>query len=213
MFQKALPIFPVGKTPEMNTHTVLHAVTDSLENTVFSIAASSFYQLFVNGVFVAFGPCRAAGGYARVDVFSLSPYHREGENEIRIEAVGYACRSLSTVYAPSFVCAELTKNGEPVLYTGRDFECFLSAFRLQKTERYSAQRHFTEVCDLREAEPFSDRYAVKTEAVEGISFIPRRSPYSRYREVNAESAVTVGDFAFDETLPYKKTRSSFCAKA
>ena len=209
MFQKALPIFPAGKQWEMNTHVVLRAQTDSLKDTVFSIAASSFYQLFVNGVFVAFGPCRAAGGYARVDEISLSSYHREGKNEIRVEAVGYACRSLSTVYSPSFVCAELTREDKPILYTGRDFECYLSAFYLQKTERYSAQRHFTEIYDARENDPFSDRYAMKTEIADGISFIPRKSPYSAYRRIEAEKADCVGTFAFDETLPYRKKRSSF----
>ena len=209
MFQKALPIFPAGKKWEMNTHVVLCAQTDSLKDAVFSIAVSSFYQLFVNGVFVAFGPCRAAGGYARVDKFSLSSYHREGKNEIRVEAVGYACRSLSTVYSPSFVCAELIKEGKPVLYTGRDFDCYLSAFYLQKTERYSAQRHFTEIYDARETAPFSDRYAVKTETVDGISFIPRKAPYSAYRSIDAKNAACVGTFAVDETLPYRKKRSSF----
>ena len=205
MFQKALPIFPVGKKWEMNTHVVLHAQTDSLKDAVISIAASSFYQLFVNGVFVAFGPCRAAGGYARVDEFSLDGYHRDGMNEIRIEAVGYACRSLSTVYAPSFVCAELSKNGTPVLYTGRDFDCCVSASYLQKTERFSAQRHFTEIYDARVSAP---RFA-ETETVDGVTFIPRKAPYSAYRAVSAENAVTVGDFSFDETLPYRQKRSSF----
>lgn len=209
MFQKALPIFPVGKKWEMNTHVILRSQTDSLKDTVFAIAASSFYQLFVNGVFVAFGPCRAAGGYARVDEFSLSPYHREGKNEIRVEAVGYACRSLSTVYSPSFVCAELTREGNPILYTGRDFEWYLSAFHLQRTERYSAQRHFTEVYDARENEPFCERYAVTTETVDGISFIPRKAPYSAYRRIDAEKVACIGTFAFDETLPYRKQRSSF----
>ena len=209
MFQKAIPIFPEGRTWEMNTHAVLRVETDSLKNTVFSIAASSFYQLFVNGIFVAFGPCRAAGGYARVDEFSLDAYHREGKNEIRAEIAGYACRSLSTVYAPSFVCAELKRGGEPILYTGRDFECFLSSRYLQKVERYSAQRHFGEICDERESEPFSRRYRVKTEAVPGISFLPRRAPYSAYRALRADRAVTVGEFCFDEALPYCKTRSSF----
>ena len=209
MFQKAIPIFPQGKTREMNTHAVLRAKVDSLKDTVLSIAVSSFYQLFVNGVFVAFGPCRAAGGYARVDAFPLEPYGREGENEIRVEAVGYACRSLSTVYAPSFICAELTRDGEPILYTGRDFDCYLSASYLQKTERYSAQRHFTEVYDARESEPFSERYRIRTETVEGVRFLPRRSPYSVYRNVSVGKAACVGEFSFDETLPYRKQRSSF----
>ena len=209
MFRNALPVFPKGKVWEMNTHVVLRAETDSLQDSVLRLTASSFYQLFVNGVFVAFGPCRAAGGYARVDEFSLAPHHREGKNEIRVEAVGYACRSLSTVYSPSFVCAELIRQGEAVLWTGRDFDCFLSCSYLQRTERYSAQRHFTEIVDAREKEPFSARYAVETEVVQGISFIPRRAPYSVYRETDAGEACCVGEFSYDETLKYLKTRSSF----
>ena len=154
MFQNALPIFPKGKEWEMNTHTVLTAALPTLKNTRIMIAVNSFYQLFINDTFVAFGPCRAAGGYARVDTVSLEPFHRDGENTIRIEAVGYACRSLSTVYSPSFVCAEIFRADESILWTGGDFECYLSAFYVQKTERYSGQRHFTEVFDAREANPF-----------------------------------------------------------
>ena len=109
-FSFSFPVFAEGKQWEMNTHVVLFQELDSLKNKKILIAASSFYQLFVNDTFVAFGPCRAAGGYARIDEFSLDPYHRDDVNTVRIEIVGYACRSLSTVYAESFVCAEITEN-------------------------------------------------------------------------------------------------------
>lgn len=208
MFQKALPIFPKGKTWEMNTHIVLKATLDSLKNTKIMLSASSFYQLFVNDHFVAFGPCRAAGGYARVDIFSLDRFHNDVGNTIRIEAVGYACRSLSTVYSPSFVCAEVLRGEESILWTGGDFECFLSANYQQKTERYSSQRHFTEVFDAREKEPFSEEYLAETEIIPAPRFLPRTAPYSAYRDVKTEKAETVGTFTFDPDLPYRKLRSS-----
>ena len=71
MFKKAYPIFAANKEYEMNTHLTLRADLASLKNAKLRIAVSSFYQLFVNDRFVAFGPCRAAGGYARVDEFLL----------------------------------------------------------------------------------------------------------------------------------------------
>ena len=209
MFQEARPIFAEGKQWEKNTHIVLLAEVDSLENTRISIAASSFYQLFINDTFAAFGPCRAAEGYARIDEIALGAYHREGRNTIRIEVAGYACRSLSTVYAPSFVCAELVRGDGVLLYTGRDFECYLSAFYEQKTERYSVQRHFSEVFDARPDAPFSEAYRVRTETVEAPVWLERKAPYPLYRSVETDTALTVGSYAFDETLPYFKTRSSF----
>lgn len=209
MFQKAIPVFAEGKQWEMNTHVVLLQALDSLKNKKILLAASSFYQLFVNDTFVAFGPCRAAGGYARIDEFSLDRYHRDGVNTVRIEIVGYACRSLSTVYAESFVCAEITENEVPVYYTGRDFSLYLSAHYVQKTERYSGQRHFSEVYDAREASPFSSDYLVKAVPVGMPRWLERKAPYSMYRSVISDMAVTVGTFAFDDTLPYRKTRSSF----
>ncbi len=209
MFQKAIPIFASGKKNEMNTHIVLCQTLDSLKNKKILIAAASFYQLFVNDRFVSFGPCRAAGGHARIDEISLEPYHRENDNIIRIEVAGYACRSLSTVYTDSFVCAEIIDGNTPVYYTGKDFTTYRSARYLQKTERYSGQRHFTEIYDARENNPFSPTYLVSTEPICAPKWLERKAPYPMYRNVASDVAATVGTFSFDETLPYRKTRSSF----
>ena len=51
MFQKAIPVFAEGKQWEMNTHVVLFQELDSLKNKKILLAASSFYQLFVNDTF------------------------------------------------------------------------------------------------------------------------------------------------------------------
>ena len=209
MFKKAVPIFAERKEWKMNTHIVLRADIESLQETRLLLSASTYYQLFVNGIFVAFGPCRAASGYARIDEFLLAPYHREGGNELRIEVAGYACRSLSTCFAPSFVCAELSRGDDILLCTGRDFECYRSAFYQQKTERYSAQRHFGEVFDAREQTPFSDQYRVNAVSVAAPKWLPRVAPYSLYRNIGTDQAATVGSYIFDETLPCRLLRSSF----
>ncbi|MBR5539159.1 MAG: hypothetical protein IKU61_04595 [Clostridia bacterium] len=209
MFKKAVPIFAAGKENELNTHIVAISSVPSLENVRILISAASFYKLFVNNVFVAFGPCRAAKGYARVDEISLGKYHRNGENTIRIEVAGYACSSFSTVRSESFVCAEVLCGKEVLLYTGRDFECYLSANYLQKTERYSGQRHFSEIYDAREKEPFSSAYRIEATTVASPKWLDRRAPYPRYREVSADNAVTVGSFCFDETLEYTNNKYSF----
>ena len=205
MFQKAVPVFAAGKERELNTHIVLCGEVASLKDTKILITASSFYQLFVNESFVAFGPCRAAEGYARVDEILLDKYHSENGNTVRIEVAGYACRSYSTVLSDSFVCAEILHNDEVLLCTGEDFECFISPNYLQKVERYSAQRHFSEIYDARVKESFS----TEVSTVSAPQWIERKSPYPIYRNAETDSAATVGTFTFDETLAFKEKRYSF----
>ncbi len=207
MFQKAVPIFAKGKALEKNTHITLLASLDSLKNTMLHIVARSFYQLYINDKFIAFGPARAAKGYARVDVIDLSAYGDCACNCIRIEVAGYACRSLSLCLEESFVCAEIVRDGEVLCATGEDFSVYLSAHRLQKTERYSMQRQFGEILDLRETAPFSEHFRVETEMVHGITFLPRVVPYPMYRKVSA-TVCSVGRYEYDESLPCKNNRYS-----
>ena len=89
MFQKALPVFAAGKENEMNYTLLLRAAVPDLRGCKLYLTACSFYRLTVNGRFVAFGPARTAGGYARVDEIALGRYNRAGGNEIVIEVAGY----------------------------------------------------------------------------------------------------------------------------
>lgn len=45
-----------------------------IEKATIKIVARDFYNLFVNGEFVNFGPARTAHGHLRVDEINLSPY-------------------------------------------------------------------------------------------------------------------------------------------
>ena len=209
MFKKAIPVFAEGKEWEKNTHIVLKKTLPSLREATVRIAAASFYRLTVNGEFISFGPARTAKGYARVDEIHLEDLHSDVENEVVIEAVGYACRSLSLTYERSFICAEIESEGKILFATDADTQIYLSSKYITKTERYSVQRHFSEICDEREKEPFGEKYRVKASAVEAPVFLPRRVPMPRFETVSAREASVKGTFAHDETLPCRKNRYSF----
>jgi hypothetical protein len=68
MFKLAKPIFPKGMNKDMNVFAAFCGKVDSLKNAKISLTAYTFYQIYVNGKFVAYGPARTAKGYARVDV-------------------------------------------------------------------------------------------------------------------------------------------------
>ena len=210
MFQCAKPIFPKGMKNEMNTFAAFRARVESLKGAKLNLTAYTFYQLYVNGEFVAFGPARTAKGYARVDVIDLDKYHNDGENEIIVGVMGYSCRTLSTVYQPSFLVAELTCGDDVIAYTGRDFESFLPACHTQKTERYSVQRHFTEVWDYSKDKTWTDEadkceYEVGTE----LDYINRVAPYAYYEDISCDVAAVMGTLEYDGSVTPKRSYYSF----
>ena len=209
MFILAKPVFPVGKSTEHNVFTTLHATASDLKDTALYITAYSFYQVWVNGTFVSFGPARTAKGYARVDVLPLDAYARDGENEILILVAGYYCRSLSTVFQPSFVQAELRRGDEVLLATGRDFDAYLPTDKVQRVKRYSVQRHFSEAWDYQNGSGLiNPAYKTELEVLENAPQpIARRAPYAYYEDRMLPTASVVGTLTYDEsrrcrTAPY-----------
>ncbi len=201
MFQRAKPIWIAGAEEECNCFAVFLAEGDFKE-AVLRIAAFTFYRLYADGEFLSFGPARAAEGYARIDEVSLPSCTR-----LRIEVAGYACRSLATVSQPSFFAAEVIDRNGNVLAASDvpgDFICRRLGARIQKTERYSQQRHFGEVWDF--SVPDSD--VCQCAYVNAPVFLPRTSPYPAYNSV-LPTAWNRGTFAFDGTLSYRENRYSF----
>lgn len=195
MFIKAMPIWVDHRTSyeKQNRTLVFKEELPSLDGVTLRIAAADFYRLTVNGEFVGWGPARTAKGYARVDEYELSalPAADKGINMIAIEVAGYYCKSICTVRQPSFLCAELIKDGEALAYTGRDFECFEAMQRVRKVERYSVQRHFLEVYDRR-GEAFAP---VTTVTVKGdLVYIPRGVPFASFGVCDTEEYAVRGTF-------------------
>ncbi len=202
MFIKAQPIWIRDRELEMNVYAVFRTGVTLTAPGQLLLAGTAFYRVSVNGKFIAFGPARAAEGYIRQDVLPLP----EGECDIVIEATGYYCRSLSTVKQPSFLIAEVRCENEVLAWTGGNFELFSSNARMQKVERYSMQRHFTEIWDFRRED-----ITPAPIAVQDISFtvLPRVVPYPKYENVSLERSICRGNLTFDEALPFKTRRYSW----
>lgn len=207
MFRQAKPVWLENRENELNLAVVFEATVGSLVGTDLHVAAATFYRVFVNDRFVAFGPARTARGYARVDVLPLAKYNANNDsNVVRIEVVGYNCRSLSTCLQPSFLCAELTKGDAVIACTGRDFTAAELLQKEQRVERFSVQRHFTEVWDLTRENGARVMPAVLKDSP---VFLPRVAPYPHYEDIWLDRAHRRGTFAYDETLPIKPERYSW----
>lgn len=209
MFLQAVPVFAAGKEKELNYSLLVRDFADNLKGCKLYVTAASFYRLSVNGKFVAFGPARTAGGYARVDELPLGKYHREGGNEVVIEVAGYHCRSLSTVKQDSFVVAELRRGDDVLLATGRDFTGYRNAQKLQRTERYSGQRHFGEVYDLANM-LFDEADRVALAPLKDVpAYLHRVVPYPTYARVCQKTYSSRGRFAAYEPKEFRLNRYSF----
>ena len=197
MFKKAIPIFPREISKKMNSLAVFKLTAGTLRGTELHVAAADFYQLKINGKLVAHGPARTAKGYARMDVISLDSFDSE-KNEISISVASYNCLSISTVFQPSFLCAEIVRDDEILAYTGHDFDCYVSNERIREAERYSPQRHFCEIWDFTAPEWGKKTVAEPIESAPVI--ISRIAPYPVYNEIKLTEATRVGALKFDASI-------------
>ena len=210
MFRQAIPVFAKGEECAQNYPLTLCADVRSLKDTKLYISAFSFYRLYVNGRFVCTGPARTAKGYARVDEIELGKYDVEGGNSIEIQTVGYNCGSLSTARQTSFVVCELRRGEEVLLCTGKDFEGYLDCRRVREVERYSAQRHFSEIWHLSPGDFRSKSKKVELTAASNTpKYLLRHVPMPSYEMAEASGYASAGRFEFDEALPCKPVKNSF----
>ncbi len=148
MFNKAIPVFEVGKEKEMNTFYGFYTSVTEGEGTTLKITGSSTYTVWVNGVFVFSGPARAAHDFYRVDEIPLDKYLTKDENVLTVRLTSYNCNSYSLLLLPGFLCAEVVRNNEVLSYTDESgdggFGCVALEERVQKVITYSFQRNFTE---------------------------------------------------------------------
>ena len=209
-FEKALPVWALGRETEMNLFLSFRTVAKKAEKTILRVTGSSAYDVKVNGSFIAFGPARSAHGFYRVDELDLSQYTDE-KSVITLTVAGYNCNSYYHLDQPSFLCAELIQDGEITAATGEEgFLCRIMTEHEQKTERYCNQRTFCEVYNLTEDLAawdtdadfeFTDKNAalvipVKTEQK---TYIERGSSYQTYERIPAKTLVsrltyTKGDY-------------------
>lgn len=205
-FAVAQPIWVSGKRTELNS-LCLFGTSFKGENAVLTIAANSFYRVFLNGQFIAHGPARGAHGYYRVDTIPLPS--KAGDNALLLEVAGYNCRSFYSLETPAFVQAEISANGTVLKATGRnqDFKAGINPTRLQKVIRFSYQRAFSEIYRLdknfQELCQSLDFPESPWERCPEVNLQPRNVGYPTYGEVLAKP-FEFGTFVLDEKRkPYR----------
>ena len=222
-FDSARPIWARGREKEMNL-SVAFRVSFNVptgQPVRLAIAGATLYRVFLNGEFIAWGPARAAHGYFRVDGLDLTPKIEPDRNTLCIEVAGYNVNSYYVLDQPSFLQAEL-KSGSTVLAStagrGKQFEARIMSERVQKVQRYSFQRAFSEVYRLdTHAERWRRGVDVDLPSVACASYappklLPRRVPLPTYAKRQPEILAAAGAFqwtkkgpsslADDKSVPY-----------
>jgi alpha-L-rhamnosidase len=175
-FQAARPVWPEGKETERNLFVEFRAAFEQPEKgpVTLRLAGASLYRCFVNGQFAGHGPARAGHGFYRVDEWDLTSKLRPGRNELVIEVAGYNANSFYLLDQPSFLQAEVVAAGRVIAATGGDgLAAGIRRERVQKVQRYSFQRPFSEVWRL----PGPPTEAVQCATLAAKPLAPRRVPY------------------------------------
>ncbi len=185
-FRAATPVWEVGTARAMNRTVSFCADLPASEGktVTLSAAAACEFVLLVNGRFVAHGPARCARGFFRVDEYDIGPYLTKPENRVCLRTAGYNVNSFAHQNQPSFLCAEIIRDGKIVAATGRNgFLAYACTERVSRVQRYSFQRPFAETYRVApgafdyEWTPESNRPVLPTEPAEAGVFIARDIPY------------------------------------
>jgi alpha-L-rhamnosidase len=199
-FAAARPIWPKGRETERNLLVEFRASFDGplASPVVLRLAGSTLYRIFVNGRFAGHGPARAGHGFYRVDEWDITRYLQGGRNEVSIEVAGYNANSYYVLDQPSFLQAEVVAAGAVVAATGSDsFNARIRHDRVQKTQRYSFQRPFSEIWQL--PGPAADLAECAIVAAKPLT--PRRVPYPTFALRRPVAHIAAG-----EVMPAAPTR-------
>lgn len=204
-FKSAKPIWITDNKnkirDDMNVCTEARYSADRLCGARLTITGATFYQVFLNGEIVCFGPARTARGFAAVDTVALADTDIKCDIIIRVLYCG--CRNFRTVMTEPFLCAELINNGEVAAATGVcGFEYFDVRRRLKKTMRYSFQREFTDSWDYTRTDERTKIKEVEPKAL----FVQRNVPSSDFEVKIPQNTVcgryTAAESPTDELYPY-----------
>lgn len=111
---------------------------------VLRLAGSTYFKVYINGEFAAYGPARPPHGYVRADEITLNV--KNGKNRLAVEVAGYNCSSFYSLPIKSFLMAELFEDGVSLKHSGKDFSALsLENLRTMYSYRYSYQRTYSEI--------------------------------------------------------------------
>ena len=152
-FRSANPIWPKGREKEMNLWVGFRAVFEAPpgKHVYLRMTGCTFYRVYLNGKFHGWGPGRAPLDYARVDLWDITPLLVEGKNFVAVEVAGYNVNAYYVMDEPSFLQAEVVTDSEVLASTaetGKPFEAKFLPHHIERVQRYTFQRTFSEVYHL-----------------------------------------------------------------
>ena len=211
-FRSAHPIWPEGRDKEMNLWVGFRATFDAPpgKHVCLRAAGCNFYRIFLNGKFHAWGPARGPKDFFRVDLWDITPLLRSGRNFICAEVAGYNVNSYYTLDQPSFFQAEITTDSEVLASTsgaGQRFDAQVLTQRIQKVQRYTFQRAYSEVYHLTpQSTEWRERADARMETVKCAVSAPRKYvargvPYPNYPKRQPELIAAEGEFDWSGTAP------------
>ena len=199
-------IWAKGLKEEKNITLAFSLDLGAKERFTMKLAAASLYRVYVDGEFVAFGPQRAAKGYARVENFSA-----EGKRLV-VEVENIYVPTFWVIKQPPFFACEIeTESGKK--YIADDFCCQLLTDRLQKVQRYSYQRGFAETYKMgvdRTALYLGQGYdaqVLETEPATLPEILPSYVDKPKYNVHTKQTLVETGVVGMDENLPIWRDRA------
>jgi alpha-L-rhamnosidase len=211
-FRAAKPIWPQGREKEMNLFVGFRAVFEapSGDHVQLRVAGSTLYRIYLNGEFLAAGPARGPHDHYRVDLWEIASLLNPGKNFVCIEVAGYNINSYYILNQPSFLQAEVVTDSIVVASTGGSgvpFDATILSERVQKVQRYSFQRAFSEVY---RADPSSAEWRERFDASfppvlcassELRKLIPRRVPSPDYARRQPGQVTSEGSFQWGAIAP------------
>ena len=222
-FSTAKPVWPEGREKEWNCQVGFTAEFDGKDAgaAVLRYTGATMCRVFLNGEFIAYGPARAAHGFARVDEIPLTGKLKQGRNVVAIEVAGYNCDSFYTVRQPSFLQAEVVAgDGKVLAATGANggFAARIIKERVKKVQRFSFQRTFSEAYEIDpewddwrdDADCPCDLVAVSDQ--KELPHLPRIAPLPKYEICPAKTLLATGKVEYDEAASVNTPRSMTCTE-
>jgi alpha-L-rhamnosidase len=205
-FQTAKPVWPQGRETEMNLFVGFRVAfgAPAAKPVVLRVAAATLYRLYVNGEFSGYGPARGPHGFFRVDEWDITPHLSPVNNLVAIEVAGYNINSFYVLNQQSFLQAEITAGTQVIAASGnpsKPFAAKILSHRVQKVERYSFQRAFTEVYHLQpgvdawRSDPNQPFPAEPCSVSADKQLIRRRVSYPRFERRQPERRILEGSLS------------------
>lgn len=211
-FRSAKPMWPDGREKEMNLWVGFRAVFEAPagKRVYLRMTGCTFYRVYLNGKFHAWGPGRAPFNFARVDFWDITPLLVEGKNLVAVEVAGYNVNAYYVLDQPSFLQAEVVTEAEVLASTGGEgvqLQAKYLPHHVERVQRYTFQRTFSEVYHLEpDSNAWRERADVSFERAACAVFperklIHRGVPYPDYRKRQPEMIAAEGEFDWSGEAP------------